>query len=239
MTGVIPTEVTIEILKRLLLALVLGALIGYEREVHHKPAGFRTHMLVSLGSALFTVISIYGFGEIAYNSATGAAVAVRDASRVAAQIVVGIGFLAAGIIIQNRDADGSASVRGLTTAASVWVVAAVGMAAGAGMMMVALISAIFLLIVLAVLDRFEDAWIKRWQEVHLITKAKNEPKIIGQILKRIQDRRGIIQTIDIKRIKNEDTDVITLGVILHPSTRHQDLINTLLTIDGVTETKID
>lgn len=225
-----------EILKRLLLALVLGAAIGYEREVHHKPAGFRTHMLVSLGSALFTVVSIFGFGDVVYTSEGG--VAVRDASRVAAQIVVGIGFLAAGIIIQNRDNDGSASVRGLTTAASVWVVAAVGMAAGAGLHWVAIIASIFLLIVLAVLDRFEDVWIKRWQEVHLTTKTKNEPKILAAMLKHIQARRGIIQNIEIKHIE-DGNDVITLGLILHPSTRREDLIDVLLSVDGVQEANID
>ena len=101
---------------RLLVAAALGALIGLEREVHDHPAGMRTHLLVSLGSAGFTVLSIAAF------SAPGA-----DPARIAAQIVTGIGFLGAGAILKE-----GATVRGLTTAASLWATAAVGMAAGAG-----------------------------------------------------------------------------------------------------------
>ena len=115
---------------RLLLSAVLGAVIGYEREIHDHPAGMRTHLLVSLGSAAFTVISIYGFTN------TGIAnEAPTDPSRVAAQIVTGIGFLGAGAIIKY-----GTSVRGLTTAASLWVTAAVGMAVGAGWWLVAIVT---------------------------------------------------------------------------------------------------
>lgn len=101
---------------RLLLAAILGAAVGLEREIHDHPAGMRTHLLVSLGSAGFTVLSIAAF------PAPGA-----DPARVAAQIVTGIGFLGAGAILKE-----GVSIHGLTTAASLWVVAAVGMAAGAG-----------------------------------------------------------------------------------------------------------
>jgi putative Mg2+ transporter-C (MgtC) family protein len=101
---------------RLLVAAILGALIGLEREIHEHPAGMRTHLLVSLGSAGFTVLSIVAF------PAPGA-----DPARIAAQIVSGIGFLGAGAILKE-----GATIRGLTTAASLWAVAAVGMAAGAG-----------------------------------------------------------------------------------------------------------
>jgi len=115
---------------RLLLSAVLGAGIGYEREIHDHPAGMRTHLLVSLGSAAFTVISIYGFTNTGIPNE-----APTDPSRVAAQIVTGIGFLGAGAIIKY-----GTSVRGLTTAASLWVTAAVGMAVGAGWWLVAIIT---------------------------------------------------------------------------------------------------
>jgi putative Mg2+ transporter-C (MgtC) family protein len=101
---------------RLLLAAILGAAVGLEREIHDHPAGMRTHLLVSLGSAGFTVLSIAAF------PAPGS-----DPARVAAQIVTGIGFLGAGAILKE-----GVSIHGLTTAASLWVVAAIGMAAGAG-----------------------------------------------------------------------------------------------------------
>ena len=112
----------LDLFLRLLLAAVLGAAIGIEREAREQPAGMRTHLLVAVGSAAFTILSIYGF------QAPGA-----DPARVAAQIVTGIGFLGAGAILKF-----GVNVRGLTTAASLWAVAAVGMGAGAGAWGVAL-----------------------------------------------------------------------------------------------------
>src|SRR3954454_12426650 len=108
---------------RLIVAAALGALIGLEREIHDHPAGMRTHLLVSLGSAVFTELSIFGFEGIAAPGVSGAV----DPTRIAAQIVSGIGFLGAGAILKY-----GTSIRGLTTAASLWTTAAVGMAAGAG-----------------------------------------------------------------------------------------------------------
>jgi putative Mg2+ transporter-C (MgtC) family protein len=119
---------------------VLGAVIGFERELHRQPAGFRTHSLVAVGSALFTIVSAYGFA--------GDTV---DPTRIAAQIVSGIGFIGAGTILQHRG-----NVRGLTTAASLWSVAAIGMAAGAGLLIMAAVGTVLILVVLSVLDRIEE-----------------------------------------------------------------------------------
>lgn len=121
---------------RLVLALILGGIVGIEREYRSKDAGFRTHFLVALGAALFTIISQYGFGD-----------AVRDTSRVAAQVVSGIGFLGAGLIVFQRNV-----VRGLTTAAGLWVTAAIGMACGAGMFYVAAVVTGLILFGLEVLN---------------------------------------------------------------------------------------
>jgi len=108
-----------EIALRLLLACIFGGILGYERERNDSPAGFRTHILVSLGSALIMVLSMYGFNDfISVN---------KDPARLAAQVVSGIGFLGAGTILRDET-----SIKGLTTAASLWVVAAIGLAAGAG-----------------------------------------------------------------------------------------------------------
>ena len=109
-------------LLRVVAAAALGGVIGLERELDEKAAGLRTHMLVSVGSALFTLVGAYGFREF-FDSGTVS----FDPSRVAAQIVTGIGFLGAGVIFRQ-----GFTVRGLTTAASLWLVAAIGMAAGAG-----------------------------------------------------------------------------------------------------------
>jgi putative Mg2+ transporter-C (MgtC) family protein len=111
-------------LLRLSLAAVLGGAIGFERELRDREAGLRTHLLVCLGSALFTIVSAYGFHEFL---SSGDQVIRADPTRIAAQIVTGIGFLGAGAIIRQ-----GLSVRGLTTAATLWVAAAIGIAAGAG-----------------------------------------------------------------------------------------------------------
>jgi len=129
-----------DLVLRLAAGLILGAIIGFERELHRQPAGFRTHSLVSLGAALFTVVSAFGFG--------GAAV---DPTRIAAQIVSGIGFIGAGTILQYRG-----HIRGLTTAASLWSVAAIGTAAGAGLYVVAAAGTVLILVVLSLLDRVEE-----------------------------------------------------------------------------------
>ena len=121
---------------RLVVALLLGGLIGIEREFRAKAAGFRTHFLVSVGSALFCVVSQYGFGE-----------EMKDASRVAAQVVSGIGFLGAGMIIFQKNV-----IRGLTTAAGLWVTAAIGLACGAGMLLMAVIATALVLVGLEVLN---------------------------------------------------------------------------------------
>jgi putative Mg2+ transporter-C (MgtC) family protein len=120
----IPTLTDLDIGVRLLLAAGLGGAIGVEREIRDREAGIRTHLLVALGSCLFTIISAYGFHSFL---ASGEAVVRADPTRIAAQIVTGIGFLGAGAIIRE-----GLSIRGLTTAGSLWVSAAIGMAAGAG-----------------------------------------------------------------------------------------------------------
>jgi putative Mg2+ transporter-C (MgtC) family protein len=120
----IPTLAWWDLLARLGAAAGLGAAIGFERELRDREAGLRTHVLVSVGSALFTIISAYGFHDFIVN---GGPVIRADPTRIAAQIVTGIGFLGAGAIIRE-----GLSVRGLTTAATLWGVAAIGMASGAG-----------------------------------------------------------------------------------------------------------
>ena len=135
------------VLRRLLLAAGLSAAIGLEREYHQKPAGLRTNMLIGIGSALFTILSL-GF-------APGSA---GSADRVAAQIVTGIGFLGAGAILRSNH-----SVHGLTTAATIWVNAAIGMAVGAGAQTVAIGTSVLTLVVLAVLPPIEG-FFERWAQ---------------------------------------------------------------------------
>lgn len=125
------TRADLVMLGRLVMAAALAGLVGYEREQADKPAGFRTHILVGMGAALFTVVSIYGFGR------------ASDPARVAAQIVTGIGFLGAGTIFR-----GEGLVLGLTTAASIWAVAAIGMAVAVGMYSMSAVATAIMLLVL-------------------------------------------------------------------------------------------
>ena len=133
-----------EMLFRLLLALVLGGLVGLEREMKGRAAGFRTQILVCVGSALMMLTGIFlkerqaGLGEL-------------DPTRIAAQVVTGIGFIGAGTILQTRD-----SVRGLTTAASVWVSCGIGIAAGAGFYSGAVVTTLVALVVLFLFHDFEQ-----------------------------------------------------------------------------------
>jgi len=134
---------TLEFILRIFIAAVLSGAIGLEREYRAKEAGFRTHFLVGLGSALFMVLSAHGFSDVELSEATR-----HDVARIAAQVVSGIGFIGAGCIIFQKHA-----VRGLTTAAGLWVAAAIGMTAGAGMFAVAT-SATFMVIICLELTNF-------------------------------------------------------------------------------------
>ncbi len=152
-------ETEINLALRLTVGLVLGAIIGFERELHRQPAGFRTHSLVSLGAALFTVVSAFGFA--------GSTV---DPTRIAAQIVSGIGFIGAGTILQYRG-----NIRGLTTAASLWSVAAIGTAAGAGLFVVAITGTVLILVILSLLDQVEEIARKRFPIPPATHRPHNQP----------------------------------------------------------------
>jgi putative Mg2+ transporter-C (MgtC) family protein len=139
---VVPSDVDLEIMVRLAFAALLGAFIGAERERRERAAGLRTYMLVAIGAALFGVISLFGF------RAPGAP--MPDPSRIAAQVVSGIGFLGAGVVFRSER-----GVRGVTTAAGIWAMAAIGLAAGAGMYWTAAFATVLVLLVLLVLRQVE------------------------------------------------------------------------------------
>lgn len=134
-----------QIIFRLLLAVALGSVVGLERERLDWAAGLRTHMMVCLGSALFMIVSSFGFMDVLNHSHVS-----LDPSRVAAQVVSGIGFLGAGTIMFRRDA-----ILGLTTAASLWAIAAVGLAVGGGMYVSALFATLLIVLVLAAVKPLE------------------------------------------------------------------------------------
>lgn len=164
---------------RLSLALILGGAIGMEREYRAKEAGFRTHFLVALGSALFCLVSQYGFG-----------VDLKDSSRVAAQVVSGIGFLGAGTIIFQKNV-----VRGLTTAAGLWVTAAIGLACGTGMYVAAALTTVMVLLGLEVLNLFIPQLGNTTVELSFSAPSRESVK---KLLKQIKQDGMEVQSYELK-----------------------------------------
>lgn len=140
----------------LVMATVLAGLIGYEREYHGHSAGLRTHILVALGSALIMVLSIYGFGDFNLD---------RDPARLAAQVITGVGFIGAGTIIQN-----GFDIKGLTTATTLWLAMAIGLASGAGQFLLATSGAFVGLFTLTMLRRLESLINRKAPKVFMLVK---------------------------------------------------------------------
>lgn len=161
----------LHILLRLLLAVLLGGLVGWEREKNNHAAGLRTHMLVCLGSSLIIMLSIYGFAEFVNE------VNIRiDPARLASAVITGIGFLGAGTILFTGK-----SITGLTTAASVWVVAAVGLAVGAGFYFAAIAATVLILFTLVVFNKLEQRYIKGSKLHHFTIHATSSPQLLDLI----------------------------------------------------------
>lgn len=220
-----------ELLARLALATGLGALIGFEREWRDRTAGLRTHMLVCLGSAAFTIVSAYGFREWypAISNADRPAV-VGDPTRIAAQIVAGIGFLGAGAIFRSDD-----GVRGLTTAASLWVMAAIGLAAGAGYYELAVASAALVLVVLVVLRQVSGR-IKRMtrgDRVELEMVVAGAPAI-GRVFESVAAMGGTVTDFEAGGAPSGGDDRrITFQLGLPPEESATDVIGSLAMLEGV------
>ena len=177
-----------EIGGRLLLAAILGGFIGLERESQGRPAGLRTHMLVSLGSCLIMLISVYGFAGKGM---------VYDPGRLAAQVISGIGFLGAGTILRD-----GISVRGLTTAASLWLVAGVGLAIGAGFYIGAAVTTLFAAITLIALEHIEKRYIYS-KSMLIETLVINSPGELGNLCKVLGDLNINIRHIDLEVIEDK------------------------------------
>lgn len=182
-----------EFLIRITAALILGFLLGLERELTNKYAGLRTHILVCLGACIFTIISIYGFPTFAPgdNVITEQATGIRDTGRVAAQIVTGIGFIGAGTVLRNGP-----MIIGLTTAATLWISAAIGMTCGVGMYDIAIITTLFSVAVLTLIRIFERRFIptsikrnKRFKITLYCDKedVKNVQEYLGSLVEHIEE----------------------------------------------------
>jgi putative Mg2+ transporter-C (MgtC) family protein len=212
----------VELALRLLGAALLGGVIGLEREVRDQPAGFRTHMLVALGSCLFTLISAYGFG--AFEGDPGVP---YDPTRIAAQIVTGIGFLGAGAIIRS-----GMSVRGLTTAASLWVVAAIGMAVGAGAYVLSAAATAVALLTLLVLRPVRARLVRglKAEREEFVLEAGPEFEV-DDLVHKLKD---VVNRIDHLRVEEDDgVQHVVLILTLPPRQRPEDVVDLLTDTPGV------
>jgi putative Mg2+ transporter-C (MgtC) family protein len=211
----------VEIFGRLFLATVLGGAIGHERESRHHNAGLRTHMLVSVSSALIGLGSIIVFNQYKY-------VTNMDPLRVGAQVISGIGFLGAGAILKN-----GSTVKGLTTAASLWGVAAIGLFVGFGLIIPTLIATLIIYLSLDVVKYYSDYLIKKKSLLSLDIFAKDAIGQIGEIGS-ILFKHGInIKKINIESLEEDDI-IIHLMVETAENTQLDILGSELQTVNGVT-----
>ncbi len=212
-----------ELLLRLLLACLLGGAIGLEREVSGQGAGFRTHILVSLGCCLFTVVSAYGFGPFLAGTGPGR----FDPTRIAAQVVSGVGFLGGGAILRS-----GTGVRGLTTAASLWVVAAIGLAVGGGFYGGAGLATGLAIVSLWGLKRVRRRLLRdlRGSHVELVVHADTDMDIEAVV-----ERLSLLAVrVDHVRVEREDgTRTISVGALLPPERQPQEVVLAMGRLPGV------
>lgn len=209
-------------------SFVLSGVIGVERELRQKSAGARTHILVGMGSALFTLVSAYGFSHLLGDDV------VLDPSRIAAQIVSGIGFLGAGVIFVRQNI-----VSGLTTAASIWVTAAVGMACGAGMPIIAALTVGFYLLAVTVVT-----WVVRrlphYSQTQLYSVRYADGRgVLRDILRSASDLGYESALYHTKRQEGEEGAAVEASMRFsrHQSNTNEDLLRRLSELDGVIEVR--
>ena len=212
---------------RVISALLLGFAIGFEREITNKDAGLRTNILVCLGACIFTIISIYGFPEV---TVLGDELGTRDTARVAAQIVTGIGFIGGGTVLRH-----GFNIYGLTTAATLWVSAAIGMACGAGMYGLAIVSTILSILILVVVRLFEKNV--------LVTSTKNTKRLKVNISCDNEKSNYIydyiienyVQIREISKKFNKDETLTKINVILDFSdkTPVKSMYKSFETLEGI------
>lgn len=176
---------------RLLLATIFGALIGLEREYHAKEAGVRTHLLVALGSCLFMILSIYGFDAFLDHDNVS-----FDPSRIASQVVTGIGFIGAGTIILHKQA-----VRGLTTAAGVWVTAAIGLACGNGMYILAGVTTVTVLSSLGLINLYLPSLSQRERQITFLAEDYN---VLTDILENLRKEKIVVLNYEMRKDAEEN-----------------------------------
>lgn len=215
----------LEAIIRLMLAMVVGGLVGLEREIHDRPAGLRTHILVCLGAALIMIISVRV-------SLSMVGITESDPARIAAQVVSGIGFLGAGTILRE-----GATVRGLTTAASLWMAAALGLGAGAGLYAETAFATVLTLVSLSVLSRLDmyTALKRNVRQIRVV--AADRPGLLGEVGETLGS-----QDANIVNVRLTPKDGARVEIVVYAefsvSTERLSLLEELESISGVTQVEI-
>ena len=219
---------------RLIVAAVLGGIVGLERGSGDRPAGFRTHILVCVGSALFMLVSLYGFDG--YNTAVSQGYDFgerRDSARIAAQVVSGIGFLGAGTILHD-----GLTIRGLTTAASLWIVSAIGLAVGSGMFFLSFVATVITMITLVTFHTWEKRFAATSRSARRFVRvtASNRAGAITDITNYLALNGVQVKSLHVKNDKDRECLIINLYLkITKDSLANVDLLHGLQSIDGVIE----
>lgn len=206
---------------RLLLAALLGGLVGLDRESKKRAAGLRTHVLVSLGSALVMITSVYIFDQ--YHGLTN-----MDPARLGAQVISGIGFLGAGTIIKQ-----GTNVKGLTTAASLWAVACIGLATGIGFYTAAILAGVVVFITLVLLSKFENVFRRKSDtELDISMKLQNKPGKLGEMASAIGKLGVQITNVNIEG-EEEDYLIVQFTLNLSKNNDPKDVLANIKEIPGV------
>ena len=218
-----------EVALRLVLAIVIGGVVGFNREYENRPAGFRTHVLVCLGATVAALIQVqlgyYVVNEIAKTPNLSGVLSV-DTGRVICQVISGVGFLGAGTIIRTK-----ASVKGLTTAASIWAVACVGIAVGMGFYTISILSGIGIVIALVLLKRFEYRFINKLDVIKFKIEYTEKAKVIKEINDTLEADEITIKNIEFINVDDRRECIYTL--LLPQTMRSNELISMIVVNDGV------
>ena len=218
-----------EVALRIVLAIIIGGVVGFNREYENRPAGIRTHVLVCLGATVAALIQVqlgyYVVNEIAKTPNLTGVLSV-DTGRVICQVISGVGFLGAGTIIRTK-----ASVKGLTTAASIWAVACVGIAVGMGFYTISVLSGIGIVIALVLLKRFEYRFINKLDVIKFKIEYTEKAKVIKEINDTLEADEITIKNIEFINVDDRRECIYTL--LLPQTMRSNELISMIVVNDGV------
>lgn len=224
-----------EVVIRLLLAILIGGLIGYEREFKNRPAGFRTHILVCIGACVISMIQLYDVQktvQLILAQPQLASALKADIGRIGAQVVSGVGFLGAGTIIHEKG-----SIKGLTTAASLWVVACIGLAIGLGYYYLSILAAIAVAICLVTLKKFESRFLEKSSIIKIQIEYLDKKEMVQKVDSYFEDKNVKIKNIEFlleEELEGEFAYMKSLYTILVPRyVRKEELIKDLASFNEV------